>query len=116
TGPGTAAVDAPHGPTSGGDHGQTGDPGAPGVLFVTQPGSDSPIAQRVQAWIVGVTPGVARVVIERDGAVPTVATMGDGVAFAWWPAGTEAVAIATYNADGDLVQRISVGSSMITEH
>jgi hypothetical protein len=117
TGPGTVAVDAPGGPTSvGGDHGQTGDLGAPGVLFVTQPGSDSPIAQRVQAWIVGVTPGVARVVLERDGAEPTVATMGDGVAFAWWPAGTEAVAIAAYDANAELVQRIPVSGSMITEH
>jgi hypothetical protein len=67
---------------------------------------------------VGVTPEVARVVVERSGVEPTVATMGDGAAFAWWPAGTEAVAIAAYDADGDLLQRMTVesGGSVITEH
>nr|MBA3740827.1 hypothetical protein [Chloroflexota bacterium] len=73
-------------------------------------------AERVQAWVVGVTPDVARVVIERDGSEPTVATLGDEVAFAWWPAGTEAVAVIAFDVDGNVLQRISVGGAMITEH
>ncbi len=116
-GPGTGAVDVPGGPAAAGDgHGQTGSPQAAGVSFIGQPGSDSPLGQSVQAWVVGVTPEVARVVIERDGAEPTIATMGEGVAFAWWPAGTQAAAVAAYDADGNLVQRIPVGGAFISEH
>ncbi|HEV8054579.1 MAG TPA: hypothetical protein VGP30_07095, partial [Candidatus Limnocylindrales bacterium] len=92
-GPGTNAVDAPG--ASPEHEGASGQP-APGVTFIAQPGADAPIADRVQAWVVGVTPDVARVVIERDGSEPTVATLGDEVAFAWWPAGTEAVAVIAF--------------------
>ena len=114
-GPGTSAVDAPSADGSAEHEGATGQP-APGVTFIAQPGADAPIAERVQAWVVGVTLDVARVVIERNGSEPTVATLGDEVAFAWWPAGTEAVAVIAYDADGNVLQRISVGGAMITEH
>ncbi len=114
-GPGTGAVDLPDGSGSPGDD-HSGVQAAPGVRFVAQPGSDSAIAERVQAWVIGVTPEVARVVIEREGAEPTIATLGDEVAFAWWPAGTEAVAIVAYGADGEVLQRITVNGSMVSEH
>lgn len=113
-GPGSGAVDAP-GTPDGGGHPGFGDEQPPGVRFVAQPGSDAPIAQRVQAWAIGATAEVARVVIERLDAEPVVATLGEGIAFAWWPAGTEAAAIAAYDAEGKLLQRISVGD-MVTEH
>ncbi|MDQ3691041.1 MAG: hypothetical protein M3406_13605 [Chloroflexota bacterium] len=115
-GPGTNAIDTPGSPGSA-EHGASGQP-APGVTFIAQPGAGSPIAERVQAWVVGVTSDVARVVIQRDGSEPAVATLGDEVAFAWWPAGTDAAAVTAYDADGNVLKQISIGDfgGTITEH
>ncbi|MBA3779559.1 MAG: hypothetical protein H0X16_09735 [Chloroflexi bacterium] len=108
-GPGSAAVDAPAEPAPWGEgHGDGNGSEAVGVRFVAQPGSGSAIAERLQTWVVGVTPEVARVVFERADAEPVIASLGEEVAFAWWPVGAEAVAIATYDAGGDLLQRIPV--------
>ena len=113
-GPGTGAIDA-EGFSSGGEHGARSDKTS-SVMFIAQPGSDAPVAERVQAWVIGVTPDVARVTIERDGAEPTVATLGDGVAFAWWPAGIDALTVTAYDTEGLELQRVSVSEMTVTEH
>ncbi len=115
-GPGTDAVDAP-GTASDGHQGLSTEP-ASDITFVAQPGNDAPIAQRVQAWVIGISADVARVTIEREGAQPTIATLGDGVAFAWWPAGSAAVSVTAYNAGGDELQRFTIGDTgaTINEH
>ncbi|MBA2719766.1 MAG: hypothetical protein H0U52_11090 [Chloroflexi bacterium] len=111
-GPGSGAVDVPGAPTEPAPAGHPGDGGAlaPGIQWIAQPGGggSEPLAGRVQAWFIGISPDTSRVTIERTTGEPTIATVADGVAFAWWPAGSEAVAITAYDAAGNVLLRVPV--------
>lgn len=111
-GPGSGAVDSPGAPTdrASADHADDGRALAPGIQWIAQPGSgvDDPLAGRVQAWAIGISPDTSRVTIERTAGEPTIATVADGVAFAWWPAGSQAVAITAYDAVGNVLLRVPV--------
>jgi len=117
-GPGSGAVDAPGAPTdrAPADHADDGGALAPGIQWIAQPGSGAadPFAGRLQALFIGTAPETTRVVIDRTAGEPAVATVADGVAFAWWPAGSDAVAVTAYDAAGNVLLNVPI--SDIDDH
>ncbi len=89
------------------DQGTAADANLPPIHFVAVPLAGEPATQRVEAYVVGVAPEVARLEIERSGAEPAVATLVDaGIAFVWWPSGLTAGDIVAYDAGGNVLDRL----------
>lgn len=109
TSPGSGAADALGAPPEPAG-GQADNDGAlaRGIQWIAQPTGNvgGALGGRVQAWVMGISPDASRVSIERTAGEPAIATLADGVAFAWWPAGSEAVAIIAYDAAGDVLLRV----------
>ncbi|MEO7118637.1 MAG: hypothetical protein ABIZ34_06665 [Candidatus Limnocylindrales bacterium] len=113
SGPSTGTVDVPstgNAPSATGTRGDHGTPSwsdLPPIHFVAMPAAGQPVTQRVQAFVIGISPEVTRLEIERTGAEPAVATLIDGgLAFVWWPTGSMAGDIVAYDADGNAMDRL----------
>jgi len=112
--PSTGVVDAPLTgdrplPPAGtaGDHGTPSWKDLPPVHYVAMPAVDDPATQQVQAFVMGISPEVARLEVERSGAEPVVATLADsGIAFVWWPSGPAAGDIVAYDRHGNALDRL----------